>query len=65
MARNAKMRRRPVAATGQRGRDPASKNGNPHQGLNLPLRYIVRGGKAFFGVLPGFRHIRAANDPEA
>lgn len=60
MARHAKMRRKP--ATGHRGRDPGPGNGHPR---SLLQRLIARGGGAVLGVLPGFRHVRAANDPEA
>lgn len=62
MNRPAKMRRKPVAATGRRGRERDPENGHPR---SLLQRFIARGGGAVFGVLPGFRHVRAANDPEA
>jgi|OpeIllAssembly_1097287.scaffolds.fasta_scaffold648806_2 hypothetical protein len=65
MNRNAKMRRKPVGAGGHLGPDPGSNRRNARHGVSLLHRLIVRGGRAFFGVLPGFRHVRAANDPEA
>lgn len=60
MSRNAKKPRKPAA--GHHGRGPGSR---PRRGLGLLQRLVARGGRILFGILPRFRHIRAANDPEA
>lgn len=63
MPRNANKPRKPAA--GHHGRGPGSRPSRPRRGPGLLQRLVVRGGRILFGILPRFRHIRAANDPEA